>query len=146
MSTVVIHRNLEDDNYVWDTNTLSWVKMTQPGATGSVAISSIPTGNGRTLLYGIISQGGAGTTSLVTADGTRHIKVVSYVVVISAIGNCKFIDGSGDLTGNLPLVANSGVSAISDAATPLFQTAINSALSIVTTGGAAFGHFTYFLE
>lgn len=143
MSTVVIQRNLEDDNFVWDTNTLAWVKMTQPGTASSV---TIPTGQGKTLLYGVITQGGAGTTALVTADATKHIKVVSYVVVISANGNCKFIDGTGDLTGNLPFVANSGLSAISDSSTPLFQTAINSALSIVTTGGPAFGHFTYFLE
>lgn len=112
----------------------------------NTAVATVATGQGKTLVYGSITQGGVGTTLLVAADATRHIKVINYVIVMSAAGNCKFIDSAGDLTGNMPLAANSGVAASSDSSTPWFQTGVNKSLSIVTTGGAVFGHFAYFLE
>lgn len=144
MSTVVIQRNLENDNFVWDTNTLAWVKMTQPIPTGEVVVTAVAQGYGRQLYYGAISAA-PGTTSLVNSQATFSINVVSYVIVMSATGTAKFHDGVTDLTGAMPLVANSGVSAISDASTPLFTTGLNNALLLIMSGGTAYGHFCYFL-
>jgi hypothetical protein len=107
----------------------------------------ISTGAGRTLIFAPIAQGSPGTTQLVAADASgNRIKVVNYVIVMSATGTAKFSDGSGDLTGAMPLSINGGIAAPSQPHSPWFQTAANSALSIVTTGGAATGHIAYFLE
>lgn len=108
---------------------------------------SVATGAGQTLLFAAISQGAAGTTTLVSADATKKIKVVSYVFVMSAAGTAKFIDSTPtDLTGAMAIAANGGVSAIGNSFSPLFATAVNKSLQIVTTVGAAAGHISYFLE
>lgn len=105
------------------------------------------TGEGKTLLFATISQGAAGTTSLVAADAAAKIKVVSYVVVLDAAGSFKFTDGVADLSGVMPVAANGGVSAIGQPSAHLLETgAVNRALSITTVTGKAFGHFSYFKE
>jgi len=101
---------------------------------------------GRDIHYGVIEQGGAGTTQLVAADSTRHIRVVSYVVVLDATGTMKFADGAGNLSGAMPISATGGIVAPPCDEKAWVETAINSALSIVTTGGGAHGHFSYVLE
>jgi hypothetical protein len=114
--------------------------------TDGTQVTTIPTGQGRTLQFIPIIQSGAGANQLIAGDTTRRIKVCGYVCVLSAAGTLKFTDGDGDLTGNMALAANSGVAAPGQASSPWFQTGINKALSIVTTGGAANGHLTCFLE
>ena len=109
-------------------------------------IGHIVTGQGKGLLFAAVSQGGAGTTQLVAAVTGQRIKVVNYVVVMSAGGTLKFVDGAGDLTGAMALAANGGVSASGEASCPWFQTGVGSALSVTTTGGAAMGHLSYFCE
>jgi hypothetical protein len=105
------------------------------------------TGEYNTLLFGAITQGATGTTVLVAADPTKKIRLVSYVVVLDAAGTFKFSDGSADLTGAMPASINSGVAIQGDGESVIIETgAINRALSIVTAGGKAFGHFSYFLE
>ena len=160
----------------YDPNLLDWVRGTQPTIVtdtvtiaGSVAVSNMiaavetglakdatltggtvkanpTTGEGHTLLYVAIAQGAAGTTQLVAADATKKIKVVSYVLVMSLGGSAKFLDSAADLTGAMVLVTSGGVSAISRASSPLFETGVNKALSITTVTGAAQGHLSYFLE
>jgi hypothetical protein len=129
-------------------NSIPVVIASDQGAVSvSAAITSIPTGAGQTLQFATISQGAAGTTTLVTADATRKIKVVSYVIVISATGTAKFIDSTPtDLTGAMPIAINGGVSAIGTTFSPLFATAVNKSLQIVSTTGAVTGHLSYFLE
>jgi hypothetical protein len=103
-------------------------------------------GQGKTLLYGTIAQGGAGTTLLVAAQGASlKIKVVSYVFTLSAAGTAKFSDTS-DLTGAMSIAASGGAVVLGQPSSPLFITAANQALSIITTGGAANGHFSYYVE
>jgi hypothetical protein len=104
------------------------------------------TGEGKTLLYGAINQSVAGTTQLVAAQGSGNkIKVVSYVFTMSATGTVKFT-GTSDLTGAMDVVANGGAVVLGKPSSPLFETGANQALSIVTTGGSAKGHFSYFIE
>lgn len=111
------------------------------------SVSRNPTlGQGKTILYGTISQSGAGTTELVGAQGgSLKIKVVSYVFVMSLLGTIKFI-GTGDLTGAMDIGTNGGAVVLGQPSSPLFETSANAALSIVTTLGAAKGHFSYFVE
>ncbi len=139
------HRAL---NWVWDVDLLDWVVETQPGggAGGAVTVTGIATGQGNPLLFVSIAQGGAGTTQLVAADATRRIKVVSYVVVMSATGTMKFIDSAGDLTGAMPIGINGGAAVMGQPSSPVLETGVNKALSIVTVTGAATGHLAYFLE
>lgn len=100
---------------------------------------------GRNLLYGAISVT-AGTTQLVAAqDDNQRIKVCSYAVVCDSAATVKFSDGS-DLTGAMSFAANGGISASGQASSPWFATDGGTALSIVTTGGAVRGHFSYVVE
>lgn len=105
------------------------------------------TGQGQDLLFGAITQGAAGTTALVTADASRKVKVVSYVVVMDAAGSFKFTDGTADLTGVVPCATNGGAAVLGQPSAHLFETrAVNRPLNIVTVSGKAFGHFSYYLE
>lgn len=94
---------------------------------------------GKTLTRIPVAQGAAGTTQLLAASpGNKH-KVVGGLLTMGAAGSLKFIDGVGDLTGPLDLGANSGFIIVNNPAFPLIETAVNSALSIVTTAGKANG-------
>lgn len=125
--------------YAW--NGTLWTKILSDSA------GNLTTGHGKTLLFGSIAQGAAGTTSLVGAQGgSLRAKLVSYVIVLSATGTAKFTDGAGDLTGAMDIAINGGAVVVGDPNSPLLQTTTNSALSLVTTVGAARGHFTYIVE
>lgn len=114
---------------------------------GDVDIASVATGQGKTLLFGAITQGAAGTTQLVAADATKKVKIASYTIVMDAAGSVKFTDGTVDLSGVMPMAANGGVAQPGQPAGHLLETAaINRPLNIVTVTGKAFGHFSYFLE
>lgn len=115
-------------------------------ATPVTSTNPLPTGFGKTLKFVAISQGAAATTQLVAADATRKIKVANYVVVLAATGSVKFIDSNGDLTGLMTFGQYGGVAAPGQAASHWFETAVNAPLSIVSNGGAANGHLSYFLE
>lgn len=87
-----------------------------------------------------IDQSGAGTTELFAATPQYEIRVVSYLVVLSAAGTYAFSDGTDWKTGDIPLDAKSGVTEQSvDADNPLFVCGVNRPLSITTTGGSAHG-------
>jgi len=133
---------------IYNVNTMTWGAWDGSLTVGSVVIGKVDqaTGQGRNLLFGPIAQGAPGTTQLAAGDPTKKLKMVSYAFVISAAGTVKFADAAGDLTGAFPVVANAGVVAVGQPSSHLFETGVNKALSIVTTGGAASGHFSYFLE
>ena len=145
--------------YVWDVGLLAWVPLQQPilqGATVTIGavtqgpagvspwLMAQPVGQGQTLHYLSISQGAPGTTTLV-AGGAKAIAVVNYVIVLDADGTCKFTDGVSDLSGALPIAAKGGVSAPGQPSSPWLVTPVGSPLTLVTTGGKAFGHLGYFL-
>jgi hypothetical protein len=103
-------------------------------------------GQGTFLQYGVITQAGAGTTQLVAAQGgSLKIKVVSYVFTMSVTGTAKF-SATADLTGVMDISATGGAVVLGQPSVPLFETGANQSLSIVTTGGSAKGHFSYFVE
>lgn len=100
----------------------------------------------KVLHYGVISQATAGTDIIVPATtANQRIKVISYVFTIASTGTVKFTS-SGNLTGVMDMSATGGAVAISQPSSPLFASDYDTALSIVTTGGAAHGHFTYLIE
>ena len=100
---------------------------------------------GLPLQYGSISVT-AGTTQLVAAPSdNRRVKVCSYAVVADAAATVKFSDGT-DLTGAMSFLANGGIAAAGQASSPWFATGKGLALSIVTTGGAVRGHYSFLVE
>ena len=109
----------------------------------AVPVSGTVTANqataaGKTLTYVPVAQGAAGTTVLAAASpGNRH-KIVGGMLTINLAGTFKFLDGSGDLTGAMDFAANGGF-VIPASSFPFQQTAVNSALSLTTTVGAARG-------
>jgi hypothetical protein len=128
-------------------NAHAYATVHQLGVHAAASVTQVATGQGRTLLFGTITQGAAGTTSLVTADTTKKVKLVSYSVTLDAAGSFKFTDGTADLTGVIPVVANQTLALAAQPSAHLLETAaINRALSITTVTGKAFGHFSYFLE
>lgn len=123
------------------------VSVTEPVTVDGTVTANPAVGQGKTLLFAAIAQGGAGTTALVGADVSNKIKLVSYVFVMSLLGTAKFTDGTVDLTGAMDIAANGGVSAIGQPSAHLMETAaINRPLNVVTTLGAARGHISYFKE
>lgn len=101
---------------------------------------SNPSNNyGKTVTYVPVAQGAAGTTLLAAASsGNRH-KVVGVILTMSLAGTLKLIDGSGDLTGAMDIGLAGGFVWVGDPRFPMVVTNVNSALSIVSTTGAAKG-------
>ncbi len=126
--------------------TLASSIRTDPVGTTAQPIT-MATGAGHTLAYAKIAQVGPATTSVVGADATRKIKVVSYVVVMDTGGaTFKFASAATDKTGAMPCAQYGGAAVIGTTESPLLETAANEALNIITVGGAANGHVSYFLE
>lgn len=93
-----------------------------------------------------LAQGAAGTTQIAAASpGNKH-KVVGGIVTLSTDGTIKFIDGSGDLTGTMDVAAKSGFVIPASVLAMIETSTVNTALSIVTTGGAAKGVVRYLTE
>jgi len=90
----------------------------------------------------VIDQVGAGTTTLLAAQGADwQIDVINYVVVMSAEGTFAFSDGTDWLSGDMPVAINGGVSAAAGSLLePLMQGGKGRPFSITTTGGSAHGH------
>lgn len=87
----------------------------------------------------IIDQAAPGTTELVPAVDDRSIRVISYSVVLSAVGTFAFSDGTDWKTGDYPLSANGGIAEVGTAQEPLLACPIGRPLRITTTGGSAHG-------
>ena len=111
---------------------------------GDVDVLTLPAANpatafGKTLTYVSINQSVAGTTILAAASvGNKH-KIVSAIIVMSALGTVKFADGVGDLTGPMDLATNGGFVWPASIAPYTETAATNRALNLVTTIGAARG-------
>lgn len=111
--------------------------------TGTVNPSN---GYGKTISRAVVAQGSAGTTQLAAASASNKHKVIGAVLTLSAAGTLKLIDGTGDLTGAFDLAQYGGFALPQNPMVPWVETAANSALSIVTTGGAAKGVVLYVTE
>lgn len=109
----------------------------------SVTVDGTVTANpatsfGKTITYVSVNQGAAGTTVLAAASASNRHKIIGATLVMSAAGTLKFSDGVGDLTGPMDLATNGGF-VWPPVIIPIQQTAVNSALNLVTTVGAARG-------
>ena len=89
-------------------------------------------------------NGGIGTTLIASAVAGKRHKVIGFVLGASATGTFKFIDGAGDLMGPVTAIKDNPV--VIMGGFPIVQTAMNSPLSIVTTGLAARGVVIYVTE
>jgi len=87
----------------------------------------------------VIDQGGAGTTTIVTAVPYRTIRVVSYSVVLSGAGTFAWSDGTDWKSGDYPIAANGGIAESGTAADPLFVCAAGRPLQITSVGASAHG-------
>jgi len=86
-----------------------------------------------------------GDHTLISANATKKLRVLSYVLIADGTVSVRFEGGTGGtaLTGVMPLIANVG---ISSGFNPLghFETASNALLNLELTGtGNVFGHLTY---
>lgn len=91
------------------------------------------------LTFVSVNQGAAGTTALAAASSGNFRKLVGAVLVMSAAGTLKFTDGTDDVTGPMDIAANAGF-VLPTNLLPYTQTgAVNRALNLVTTTGAARG-------
>lgn len=97
------------------------------------------TSYGKTITYVPVAQSVAGSLELAAASpGNKH-KLIGGMLTMSVAGTLKFTDGVGDLTGAMNFAANGGV-LVPESPVPLLETAaVNRALNLVTTLGAANG-------
>jgi hypothetical protein len=99
-------------------------------------------------LFAVISAStDNGNNTLVAADATKKIRVLSYVYVCDAAVSVRFEGGADGtaLTGVMPWVANTGTSSGYNPHGH-FETATNTLLNMELTGtGNVFGHLTYVL-
>jgi hypothetical protein len=97
-------------------------------------------------LYAVISAStDNGDNTIISADGTKKLRVLSYVLVTDGTAEVRWEGGAGGtaLSGRMPLVVNTG---ISSGFCPVghFETATNTLLNLEITGtGNVFGHLTY---
>lgn len=94
---------------------------------------------GKTITYVSVAQGAAGTTELAAASASNKHKLLGAILTLSAAGTMKFTDGVADLTGAMDVAATGGF-VLTTSLIPYQQTgAVNRALNLVTTTGAAKG-------
>lgn len=108
-------------------------------STGRYKVEATLVDFSKTVTYIPVAQSGAGTTVLAAADATKKHKIIGAMLVMSATGTLKFTDGTGDLTGAADIATNAGF-VLPTSVIPYLETgAINRALNLVTTTGAAKG-------
>lgn len=102
----------------------------------------------RDLLFAVIDENASGDQQIVAADGSKKIKVISYVLVAAGAVSVKWRSAANDRSGAMPLAANGGVA--SPSAAPgdhLLETAVNEALNLNLSGNVQVsGHVAYILE
>jgi hypothetical protein len=129
--------------YAYDVAGLVWVKV-NVDTSGNLLISSAP----QSLLFASVSAASSGDNTIVAADTTRKIKVVSYVLVAAGTVNTTWKSGAGtSLSGALPLVSNTGAAMVGTGDSWLLETAVNQALVLNLSGAIQVsGHISYYLK
>lgn len=103
-----------------------------------------------TVSYASIDISSSGDNTIVSADATRKIKVLSYSFVCGGTVNVRWKSGAGtNLSGAMSFIANTGMTA--GPGTPagghLLETAANQALVMNLSGAVQVsGHLSYYLE
>lgn len=122
--------------------------------TSSRALQTDTSGNlkvigAKTLTHQAISVSASGNTTIRASTLGSKVKVISYVLVAGGTVNVKFVESVGtDLTGAMPLVANSGVSfAGGSHLSYCMETPTSSGLQInLSAAVQVSGHITYIVE
>lgn len=105
------------------------------------------TGQGKTLLFASVSVASSGDNSIVAADASNKIKLVSYTLVADAAVNVKWRNATTDISGAMAFAANGGAAAISQPSAHLMETSVNSALQLnLSSAVGVRGHISYFKE
>ena len=115
------------------------------GLTGDAAHVREVIAGGKTLTYVSVNQVAAGSTILAAASAGQRHKVIGVLLTMSAAGTLKLVDDVGDLTGPMDIGAAGGF-VVPTSNYPFAQTAVNSALRVVTTLGAARGSLIILTE
>lgn len=128
------------------TNTLGAVNQGTPGSSDWRTDQR----RGLTISFAPIDVAASGDNTIVAADASRRIKVLSYVVVADAAVTARWKSGAGtNLSGAMSLAANGGVSAppVPPGGGHWMETAVNQAL-VLNLGSATGvrGHLSYMLE
>ena len=104
---------------------------------------------GQTLLFAVIDVAASGDNTIVAADATKKIKVVSYTIVSDGTVTSRWKSASTSLSGAMSWVANTGVSPAigTPAGGWILETAVNEALVLNLSAAIGMrGHLSYFLE
>lgn len=121
----------------------------------SVEVTNFPTTqlvdakNAQTVLFASISVSSAGANTIIAANATKKIKVLSYTLVADGAVTAKWQSAATDLTGAMSFAANGGIS--TPVGAPgfgwLMETAVNEALRLNLGGAVGVrGNISYFLE
>lgn len=96
--------------------------------------------------FAVISTASAGANTLVAAVTGKRIRVISYALVAAGAVSVNFENGTTDITGVLPLAANSGLSFPGTESGPAFETSPGALLGLTLSGAVQVsGHLTYIL-
>lgn len=103
--------------------------------------------SGATILYASIDCSSSGDNTIVGADATHKITVVSYLLVVTSAVSVRWKSGAGtNKSGAVPIAANGGVAIAGSAQSPLLETAVNAALVLNLSGATQVsGHLSYTL-
>ena len=109
----------------------------------------MPSENRLTILFASISTASSGDNTIVPADTTRKVKLLSYSLVAGGTVNTIWKSGASTiLSGTMSWVANTGISsAVGTTYSWLLETAVNQALTLnLSAAQTVGGHVSYFLE
>lgn len=115
------------------------------GTVGSIVSDSAAPATGLTPLFATISVSATGDNSIVAADASKKIRVLSYVLTASGATNAKWRKATTDISGLLYMGPTGGVSA-AYCPTGHFETGTNQALQLnLSNSTAVGGHIVYVL-
>lgn len=102
-----------------------------------------------TIKFATISASSSGDNLIVASVSAKKIKVLSATLVSSGTVSVKWRSGTTDISGAMPLVANSGfvLPASSPGQGHYLETAVTTALNINLSGAVQVsGHISYYEE
>lgn len=128
-------------------NSPATARYVQVNSSGHVVIDAKKE---QTILFASIDTTTSGDNTIVAADATKKIKVLSYSFVCAGTVNVRWKSGAGtNLSGAMPYIANTGMT--TGPGTPagghLLETAVNTALVLnLSAAVQVSGHLSYYLE
>lgn len=109
----------------------------------SALLEGVKTTYAKVLKFTIISASTGADNLVVAAVTGKQIKVQSVVLVASGTVSVKWRSNTTDISGAMPLVANSGF-VLPSGSSNYFETAVGEALNINLSGAVAVnGHISY---